>query len=1304
MSQRHILAVLVATALGCGREGRLMNTVDAGPPLPAPVSCLDADGDGIPGTGSCRDEPRVDCKDNDPLAFPGASELCNATDDDCDGEVDEGLPRTAWFRDGDGDGVGAMRVGEGCQAPPMGAVTASGDCDDGNPSIRPGAAEVCNGIDDDCDGARDNGIPFQDFYPDADGDGFGASGGAAMQACEAMVQGRVPNRSDCNDGDPTVKPGASELCNRVDDNCDGQVDNGITFQSYYVDQDGDGFGATGSAPESSCSPIAGKVTNQADCNDASPTVKPGAPETCNQVDDNCDGQVDENLTLITSYVDGDGDGFGAMGTAVSSCAVQPGRVTVGTDCNDADPTVKPGAPERCNGADDDCDGTPDDGLTFTAYYADMDGDGFGTGAALNACQSVPGRVTNASDCNDGDATVKPGAPERCNGADDDCDGTPDDGLTFSSYYVDGDGDGAGQAGSTPMSACEPVTGRVTNATDCNDGNAAIRPGATETCNQVDDDCDMLVDEGLATQAWYPDGDGDGRGRLGAMAVNRCNAPPGHVLSNDDCNDLNASIRPGAVEVCNGLDDNCDMLVDNGAMAQNYWLDGDGDGFGRAGSSPQNSCAPISGWVTNASDCNDLNAAVKPTAVEVCNGIDDNCNSSTDEGLTFLTYYVDADVDGYGARMSAGQSSCQPVPGRVTNDQDCNDAVAAIRPGATETCNVIDDDCDGLTDEGLPTQNWWVDGDSDGYGHATGQAVVSCAVQSGRVTNNLDCNDGSAAVRPGVAELCNNVDDNCSGAVDEGNPGGGAACLTGQAGVCNAGTQTCVSGGLSCVRNVEPSPERCNGLDDDCTGGVDEPFPGVGTSCSAGVGVCLRSGSIVCNAAQTGTLCNADAGAPTPSACDGLDNDCDGVVDEPFLVATANVGTTAWQDLEVQPYFYSAGGCQGGLQTSGTDALAGGGLLMGVGQSGVVFQRLDPAGVPSGTPTQFTSLTYLDVAMAQAGDGFVVAGVWASSPEIDLFYVDAATGASRALRYSQFNAGSGAVIDSLRVVRVSGRQVVVVWRQSGGAANNGVRMARYRIDGDGGATAFSITNTNLCGGACTISPSATMPAGVGADSDVSDWVGVQTCSSALRKVGISYLTTGQSLNFFEVNEDGTGKWMAEEVVYTVSSPRLMAEPDVTFYPSPASRSPWVVAYVTKDPGDTPPTADLTFGTRVISGTPYWSWGYAWLDYARENGVDSITRPRVTPTATGLLFVANRFVVDASGFKRQVMTRFTDLTGSRTPFGSAVEVPVTSGACGAEPDCRPGNKVGLAAWAPFSRLYYGASGATPVGSYASRLTCN
>ncbi|MCK6531151.1 FG-GAP-like repeat-containing protein, partial [Myxococcota bacterium] len=165
----------------------------------------------------------------------------------------------------------------------------------------------------------------------------------------------------------------------------------------------------------------------------------------------------------TWYADGDGDGFGDDATAwLGDCHRPPGYVAVAGDCNDLDPDAYPGADEACNGRDDDCDGTVDEGaMGGGAGGADADGDGYGT------CGDEP-------DCDDGDPTVHPGATETCDGEDDDCDGDADEGF-------DADGDGYGTCGASP---------------DCADGNPAIHPGATESCNALDDDCDGVADEGF----------------------------------------------------------------------------------------------------------------------------------------------------------------------------------------------------------------------------------------------------------------------------------------------------------------------------------------------------------------------------------------------------------------------------------------------------------------------------------------------------------------------------------------------------------------------------------------------------------------------------------------------------------------------------------------------------------------------------------------------------------------------------------------------------------------------------------------
>ncbi|MBI3183500.1 MAG: putative metal-binding motif-containing protein [Myxococcales bacterium] len=1290
------LAALALAVAACGGGKTPPEVPDSGTISPGPV-CLDNDGDGVPGTGDCSGAHFLDCNDSNPSTRPGASEVCNGTDDDCDDLVDEELPIRTYYADGDGDGVGGpQKTGEGCAAPPAGSVTASGDCNDADPNVKPGAAEVCNGIDDDCSGSSDDGLTFKDYYPDADGDGFGDAAGTALRSCQASVLGKVPDNTDCNDQNATIKPTATEQCNKVDDNCDGQVDNGIVFNDYYPDADGDGFGAAGSAKESSCSAVPGKVQNDTDCNDLDSTVKPGAPEACNGRDDDCDSLVDDGLAFSNYYTDADGDGFGAASAqGVSSCQPIAGKVTNNGDCNDTNPAVKPSATESCNGVDDNCNGQADDGLTFASYYQDGDGDGFGaaSGQPVSSCQAIAGRVTNNQDCDDANPSVKPTASEVCNFRDDNCNGQVDDGLAFASYYPDADGDGYGSSSAQAQSSCSPLSGKVTNNQDCDDALASVNPAGTEACNGRDDDCDSQTDEGLSFQSYWPDADGDGYGSSSAAAQSSCAPVAGKVTNNTDCNDSSNLVHPTAPETCNGVDDNCDGQIDNGTVTQSYYPDLDSDGYGAVGSTAQVSCSPVAGKVTNNTDCNDSNGSIHPGAAEACNGSDDDCDGQTDEGLTFLSYYPDLDSDGYGASGSTAQSSCAPVAGKVTNNTDCNDSNAGIKPGATEVCDGLDQDCDTQIDEGLPTQSYYTDADGDGYGATGATPQASCGPVSGKVTNNTDCNDANASVRPGAAESCNGTDDDCDTQVDEGNPGGGASCNTGQAGVCSAGTVTCQSGVLTCLRNQGPGTESCNGLDDDCDNSTDEDFPNKGQACTAGLGVCQRSGTYVCKADGTGTVCSATPGAPTAAACDGLDNDCDGVVDEPTISATADLSTVAYQDVELAPYYYSSASCAGGVNGSGTDALAGGALALGVGTSGLLFQRLDVNGAPAGTPVSATSLTYTDVALAQAGDGFLVAGLWKSGTigiEVDLYYMDGATGAKRTYLWSLFNSGNA--LDSLRVVRGNGKRVTVLWRDSG----VGIKLARvepiwnattsaWEIKGPGGA---AVTSSTLVAG-------AGVQAGVGADSTHADWGSSQSCVSAasLRKISVAYRPSAANVSTFTANEDGSAK-SADTVVRTETS-RTLDEPEVAYFQS--SGDQWFVAYITRETGTTP-QADLNFWL-----TNDQVWHYAYLAYGTENGANSIFRPRATVSSTRIWLSAIRYVADTSTFKRQIMTRKIDFAGSKDPTSSSVELSATSGSCTSNPPCRPGDKDGLSSWAAKSRVFYGGSGSIPAGTFDSTLSC-
>jgi hypothetical protein len=283
-----------------------------------------------------------------------------------------------------GDGVCDASIGENC-------ATCAADC---------ATPEVCDGIDNDCDGVIDNGLSQTAFYRDADGDGYGNP--AFVQLACAAPPGYVANNTDCNDADPTQHPNAT----------------------FYRDADGDGYG-NAAMTTVACSTPTGYVTNSTDCNDANATVHPGATEVCNGIDDNCNGQIDEGVTL-TFYRDADGDGYGNAASTTQACSAPAGYVSDATDCNDANSAVHPGATEICNGIDDNCNGLIDEGVQPT-FYRDADGDGYGTSATTTlACTAPAGYVSNATDCNDANSAVHPGATEVANGVDDNCNGFVDE--------------------------------------------------------------------------------------------------------------------------------------------------------------------------------------------------------------------------------------------------------------------------------------------------------------------------------------------------------------------------------------------------------------------------------------------------------------------------------------------------------------------------------------------------------------------------------------------------------------------------------------------------------------------------------------------------------------------------------------------------------------------------------------------------------------------------------------------------------------------------------------------------------------
>ncbi|MFN8154625.1 MAG: MopE-related protein [Bacteroidia bacterium] len=178
---------------------------------------------------------------------------------------------------------------------------------------------------------------------------------------------------DCDDYNDQIYPGATEYCNGIDDNCDGNIDDGVTFQFFFADADGDGYGDASVSTEA-CSPPSGYVSDATDCDDLDNTVYPGATEVCNNIDDDCDGSIDNVISPPTFYEDADGDGYGNPASTVQDCVMPFGYVTSSTDCDDQNSSINPGADEICNSIDDDCNGVTDDGLSIAVSPVSGPGD------------------------------------------------------------------------------------------------------------------------------------------------------------------------------------------------------------------------------------------------------------------------------------------------------------------------------------------------------------------------------------------------------------------------------------------------------------------------------------------------------------------------------------------------------------------------------------------------------------------------------------------------------------------------------------------------------------------------------------------------------------------------------------------------------------------------------------------------------------------------------------------------------------------------------------------------------------------
>ncbi len=254
---------------------------------------------------------------------------------------------------------------------------------------------------------------------------------------------------------------------------------------------------------------------------------------------------------------------------------------------------------------------------------------------------------------------------------------PED-CTLSTYYADADSDGYGNSFSSVV-ACSPPLGYVSDNTDCDDANLFINPDALELCNGIDDDCNGFTDEGFMLFTFYADEDEDGYGNV-FMPMDTCSVlpPEGYVADSTDCDDANSLIHEPVF----------------------YYVDADEDLYGSNDSASFCTDVPPAGFVTNKLDCDDTDFLVNPGSNEICNAIDDNCNSEIDEELPDIVLFIDADGDGYGSLLLDTVTCFTEIPGYVLNSLDCDDTNPNIYFGAPEILNGLDDNCNNEIDEGV----------------------------------------------------------------------------------------------------------------------------------------------------------------------------------------------------------------------------------------------------------------------------------------------------------------------------------------------------------------------------------------------------------------------------------------------------------------------------------------------------------------------------------------------------------------------------------------------------------------------------
>ena len=805
------VGICQANGLAICLNGEVVNECTPGLPAPDDTSCdaTDNDCDGfsdedyIPetsscGVGACISEGTIYCiggafVDNCEPGQPSV-ELCDNIDNNCNNVIDDDCIEGDFTCDGvddDEDGETdeefepyptSCGIGE-CFAEGLATCVNASIIDSCEPGSPAPLDTICNNLDEDCDSNTDEDvIPVETYC----GTGACAAEGLAICVGGEMQDSCTPGQAAATD----------TSCAGVDNNCNGETDEG--FISYATSC---GQGACLAEGLATC--VNGDVVD--DCTPGNPALDDA---TCNNVDDNCNGFIDEDFVQ-----------------SITNCGVGACEKSGTTSCIDGDviDSCVPGQAAQndtsCNAVDDDCDGEEDEDFISQATEC-------GTGACSSTGQTtcVAGEIVN--DCVPGDPAAN---DATCNGVDDDCNNETDEDYQNAVIQC-----GVGACLADGLKLC--VNGELTD--ECTPG----QPAPTDsTCDNVDNNCNGETDEGFVSYA-------TSCGQGACLAEGLATCVGGQVV--DSCTPGNPALDDAT---CDNIDDNC-----NGFEDEDFASTVTNCGVGACEASGTTSC--VDGDVIDS--CVPGQAAQNDTS---CNGVDDDCNGETDDG--FVAQVTEC---GVGACAAEGATAC--VDGEITNNCTPGDPA-----GSDANCDGVDNNCNNEVDEDY--QNAVI---QCGVGACLADGLKLCV--NGELTD--ECTPGQPAP---TDSTCDNVDNNCNGEADEGFVSYVTSC--GQGACLAEGLATCLAGNIidSCLPGeAAANDSTCDNVDDDCDGFKDEDFIQVVTNC--GVGPCEKEGITSCVDGEVMDSCLPGTPAPSDVNCDNIDDDCNGEADDGFIPYDIECGT------------------------------------------------------------------------------------------------------------------------------------------------------------------------------------------------------------------------------------------------------------------------------------------------------------------------------------------------------------------------------------------------------------------------------